>query len=156
MNFKTLFFTMVLTGLIAVSAHAQMYSNARIKVEVTVKHGKQTMISSPLTFSISYNKPEPVTVEENAEARATYSPFYIVFSYDLLDVSLIKTLTQSKEAIDMEVAIKDSYGKLPTRTYVLKDVVLGGLNEQTGSEYSSSYVNLNCAEATVDGVMLPK
>jgi len=156
MNFKTLFFTIVLTGLIAVSANAQMYSNARIKVEVTVKKGKQTMVTSPLTFSISYNKPEPIESDDETANRATYSPFYVVFSYDLLDVNLIKELTQNKEPIDMEVAIKDSFGKMPTRTYVLKKVVLGGMNEQTGSEYSSSYVNVTCGEAMVDGVALPR
>lgn len=156
MNFKTAFYTLVLTGLMVVSAHAQMYSNARIKVEVTVKKGKQTTVSWPSTFSLSYNKPEPIIAEQDAAAAATYSPFYVVFNYDVLDINLIKELTQNNESIDMDIVIKDSYGKLPTRKYSLKKVTLGGMNEQSSSDYSNSYVNLTCAEATVDGIVLPK
>lgn len=56
----------------------------------------------------------------------------------------------------MEIVVKDTYGKFSNRKYLLKKVTLGGLNEQSGGEYSSSYLNLTCYEATLDGVALPR
>ncbi len=152
LNFRTLFCVLVLTGLVALSAHAQ---GPRLKVEFSLKDGNKTVLSKPINISVSYTKPAKRTAEDLAADAEVYRPFYIVLSYEGLDLELLRAFAQTKGSIDAEVVITDSYGRLATRKMAIKGLVLEGLNEQNGGEYSNSYVNLTCDVVYVNGIKLP-
>ncbi|MCP1996287.1 hypothetical protein [Flavobacterium sp. HSC-61S13] len=152
LNFRTLLCVLVLTGLVAVSAQAQ---GPRLRVEISIKDGKNTVVSKPINFSVSYSTPVKLTPEQIAEGVELTKPFYVVLSYEGLDLPMVKAFAQTKECLNADVIVTDTYGRLPTRKFELKGMSLEGLNEQNGGEYSNSYINFSCDVVVLDGIKLP-
>jgi hypothetical protein len=153
-NFRFLICVIIFTSLTLVSASAQQSDNQRMKIEMTVRDGTNSIVSNLSNFSVSFSRPSTDTTVKAVANVDDYKPCYLVISFDRLDIPLLKVFTQTKGKLDGEIIVTDSYGKFPPRKIEVKSLVMDGMNDQLTGEYSAAYMNLSCKELVIDGVKL--
>lgn len=155
-NLRNAFYALILTCLVTVNAQAQQMDSSRMVVEMTLRNSNNSIVSKSSklsSFSVSYTKPTKTEGKKEAK-EADEKACYVVLTFLVMDIPILKTFTETTEKLDAEITITDRYGKFPNRKIILKDVVMDGMNDQISGDYLSSYMNLSCKELIVDGVKL--
>ncbi|ERJ57670.1 hypothetical protein [Sphingobacterium paucimobilis] len=139
-------------------SQAQQWDRNRMKIELSVQDGKETVLSNLTTLSISFSKPSTTTAVDSAIQQTVddYNPCYIVITFDRLDIPLLRLLMKKNTTLTGKIMVTDSYGKLPTRKIELNSIVMDGINDNFINDEETSYMNLSCKELIIDGVVLKK
>lgn len=128
--------------------NAQSSEDKRMKIELTVKHGTETIVSTLSSSTVAYTRQDYAVDSSSLPIRN----FVLSVNFDKSGIQTLRAFIKNKNGVDGQITITDTYGKLPSRKLEFKSAIMDGYSEQFASEYSSMYFNMRCAELTVDGL----
>ncbi|AZA76680.1 hypothetical protein EG347_03675 [Chryseobacterium sp. G0186] len=149
---KTLyqFLTVIIVFLPAQLLLSQQTDEKRMNVEVSVKDGKNQVVSALKSYTISYNK----TLLNNEDKSSDVKAFYLSLDFEKPDISLLRAFVQNKAGLDGQITVTDFYGKLPSRKIEFKSAVMELMTDQTTGDYYSMYINLSSNTLIIDGLKI--
>lgn len=146
-KFLTCFFLFFFSNLL----FSQQTDEKRMKIEVSVKDGKNQIISVIKSYTISYNR--TLLTPENNKSGETKA-FYISLDFEKQDIPFLKAFVQNKTGLDGQITVTDTYGKLPSRKIEFQSATMDVMNDQSMGEYTGMYMNLSCNILTIDGLKI--
>lgn len=129
---------------------SQQTDEKRMKVEVSVKDGKNQVVSVLKSYTISYNK----TLLNNDDKSSDVKAFYLSLDFEKQDIPLLRAFVQNKAGLDGQITVTDSYGKLPSRKIEFKSAVMELMTDQTTGDYHGMYMNLSSNTLIIDGLKI--
>lgn len=130
---------------------SQQTDEKRIKIEVSVKEGKNQIASVIKSYTLSYNK--TLLTPENNKSGETKA-FYISLDFEKQDIPLLRAFIQNKSGLDGQITVTDTYGKLPARKIEFQSATMDVMNDQTMGEHTGMFMNLSCNILAIDGLKI--
>ncbi|GAA3784478.1 hypothetical protein [Flavobacterium ginsengiterrae] len=123
----------------------------RTKIEISVKDGNK-MLTVPLrSATISFTKGANYKDPEDKTDNRSY---YLNIDMEKQDINLLRAVAGSKNGLDGQITMVDTYGKTPTRKIEFKAAKLDALSDQLTGDYSSSYFSFYCNLLIIDGIKI--
>lgn len=123
----------------------------RTKVEITVKDGNKTITVPVRTASVSFTRG---VVSKDPLDKTDNRSYYLTLDFEKQDTNLLRAFATSKNGLDGQITMVDTFGKLPSRKFEFKGGKLDSLSDQISSEYTSSYFSLICNLLIIDGITI--
>jgi len=152
---KSLIFTFILSLLPVTTIFAQQTDDKRMKIELTLKDGKNTT-SLIKSFTVSYNRTlvNADKTKGKDELSGDTKPVYLSLDFDRQDLSVLRAFTQNRSGLDGQITVTDTYGKLPLKKLEFKSAVMDLMTDQATGEYTSAYITLSSTGLSIDGVKI--
>ncbi|WP_163410718.1 hypothetical protein [Flavobacterium ajazii] len=125
----------------------------RTKIEITIKDGNKTITAVVRSATVSFTKPSEPVSKDPLDKNASKN-YYLAVDFEKQNITLLSAFAKSKNGIDGELTMVDTYGKTPSRKFEFKGATLDALSDQLNGDYSSSYFSLNCRSLIIDGVTI--
>ncbi|MCP2029644.1 hypothetical protein L1276_004838 [Flavobacterium sp. HSC-32F16] len=123
----------------------------RTKIEITVKDGNKTITVPIRSATVSFTKG---TNYKDPEDKTDNRSYYFSLDFEKQDINLLRAFATSKNGLDGQITMVDTYGKTPARKFEFKGAKLDSLSDQLTGDYSSSYFSLYCSLIIIDGVTI--
>ncbi|UHO40108.1 hypothetical protein H5J24_08910 [Chryseobacterium capnotolerans] len=130
---------------------SQQTDEKRMKIEVSVKDGKNQIASVIKSYTISYNR-TLITPENNKSGET--KAFYISLDFEKQDIPFLRAFVQNKAGLDGQITVTDTYGKLPSRKIEFQSATMDIMNDQAMGDYTGMFINLSCNILTIDGLKI--
>jgi hypothetical protein len=130
-------------------ANAQQ-DDKRMKIELTVKQGSETIVSTLTSTSIAYAMQSYAVDSSELPVRN----FGLAINFDKPNMPTLRAFIKGKNGIDGHIIITDTYGKMPARKLEFKSAIMDGLTDQFTNDYSSMYISIRCTELIIDGLKM--
>lgn len=148
MNKKILSLVLILLCSLTQISYGQ--EEKRTKIEITVKDGNKTIVVPVRTATVSFTKSTTKDPVDKTDSKT----YFLSIDFEKQDINLLRAFSTSKNGLDGQLTMVDSFGKNPSRKFEFKGAKLEALSDQLNGDYTSSYFSLYCTLLIIDGVTL--
>lgn len=141
---------------------AQM-NEQRVKIEMSLDYGGKKIITALNSVSTSLARTEtqvPAKADTTSKIKGLYGTgIYMNIDVAIVSDDLLRLLAKKDAKVNGTITITDTYGKLPSKTIVIKNAILYSLSDQYstsvyGDAYGSAMISLTCDQVSVNGITL--
>lgn len=131
--------------------YAQRYDDRRMKIELQLKVGKETIVSALTSASVAFSTPYD---EGDTTSRKPPRNYSLAVTFEKADIQALRAFMKNKNGVDGSIILADTFGKMPSRRIEFISAILDGYTDQLTNEYTSMYFTIKCAELIIDGLKM--
>lgn len=151
MKNRKIYWLVAVFFLIGQSLYAQRYDDKRMKLELQLKVGKETIMSTLSSASVAFTTPYE---DVDSTAKKPIRNYSLAVTFEKADIQALRAFVKNKNGVDGAILLADTFGKMPTRKIEFASAILDGYTDQFTNEYSNMYFTLKCVELTIDGLKM--
>jgi hypothetical protein len=151
MKNRKIYWLLTVFFLVGNTLYAQRYDDRRMKIELQLKVGKETIVSTLSSASVTFTTPYE---DSDSLSKKPARNFILAMTFEKADMPALRAFIKNKNGVDGAIILADSFGKMPSRKIGFTSAVLDGYTDQFTNEYSNMYFTIKCVELVIDDLKM--